>query len=126
MTDSILDQDVLPEVTFTNADRTTETRKLTGREDRIKLISVAALTETGYNQARCMGDLLQSEFPGTDGSGNGDIEHWYISELPRTKETLFAMYGLEPDDHVMCPKAGTVPGTKVTYSSLAVSTENMS
>jgi broad specificity phosphatase PhoE len=112
----------LPNVTITNADRTTETRKLTGLADRYKLISEAALTKKGFAQAEAMGELLRSEFPKADGSEGDPIQHYYISELPRTKETLYAMYGLTPDDHVIGPKEGTVPGTSVTYSSLAVST----
>jgi hypothetical protein len=119
---SISDQSVLPKVTITNADRTTETRKLTDLADRYKLISEAALTKKGFAQAEAMGELLRSEFPKADGSEGDPIQHFYISELPRTKETLYAMYGLTPDDHVIGPKEGTVPGTSVTYSSLAVST----
>lgn len=112
----------MPKVTITNADRTTQTRKLTSRDDRYRLISEAALTEKGFAQAEAMGELLRSEFPQADSSEGDPIQHYYISELPRTKKTLYAMYGLKPEDHVVGPKAGTVPGTSVTYSSLAVST----
>lgn len=107
-----------------NEDRSTVTRRLTSFNDRNSLISKAALTKTGYDQAAALGDVLRSGFPGTDDSDQSiaGIKHWYISELPRTKETLFAMYGLEPDDHVVGPKRGTIPGTDVTYSSISAST----
>jgi hypothetical protein len=115
---------MLPEVTLMDKDRSTVTRRLTSFNDRNKLISEAALTKTGYDQAAAMGDVLRSGFPGTDDSDQSiaGIQHWYISRLPRTKQTLFAMYGLEPDDHVVGDKSGTIPGTSVTYSSISAST----
>lgn len=98
---------------------------MTSEADRSRLISEAALTEKGYDQAAAMGDILRSGFPRTDETDDDSIagiKHWYISELPRTKETLYAMYGLKPEDHIVGPKAGTIPGTDVTFSSILAST----